>query len=179
MSTGVTVLMYHGVGNPAPNGELHYTLSEEELARQLWLVQGRAGVATYEDFLQGRSPGGTVVLTFDDGERSVAERALPLMRQHGIAGTVFVTTGWIGSPGYLDPEQIGLLAQEGWTVGTHGVTHRFLSDLAPGEILRELVESRDALERILGHPPIHASLPGGRVDHRVLDAVRAAGYRSL
>jgi len=176
MSTAV--LMYHGVGDPAPFGEAHYTFGEEAFDRHLHLL-GQGRVVSLDALLEGRAPPGSVVLTFDDGERSVAQRALPLMKARNMVGTLFVTTGWIGTKGYVEGDDLGLLAQEGWTIGTHGVTHRFLSDLGHADLSQELVQSRDALTRILGQPPLHMSLPGGREDHRVLQQVREAGYRSL
>jgi len=175
----VTVLMYHGVGQPAPHGEAHYTFAEETFADHLDRLARAGGVVPYEALLRGSAPAGAFVLTFDDGERSVVERALPLMRARGMVGTLFVTTGWIGAEGYVDAEQIRALDREGWTLGTHGVTHRFLSDLDPRAIREELEGSRSALARVLGRPPLDASLPGGRVDRRVVEAARRAGYRSL
>jgi len=96
-----------------------------------------------------------------------------------MTGTVFVTTGWIDSPGYLTAGEVEQLDRAGWIIGTHGVTHRFLSDLPDDELRRELTDSRDTLTRLLGHPPLDISLPGGREDRRVLRQVQDAGYRSL
>ena len=64
-------------------------------------------------------------------------------------------------------------------MGTHGVTHRYLSDLDTAALSEELVQSRDALTLILGAPPRHMSLPGGRADARVARAVRETGYASM
>ena len=171
--------MYHGVGDSVSRGgELRYTVSEESFSRQVAILAAERRVISYPDLLAGRGGVGAAVVTFDDGEKSVITHALPVMRQAGLSGTVFMTTGWIGSEGYLDPEDLRALEQEGWTVGTHGVTHRYLSDLDDPSINDELVQSRDALTLILGHAPRHMSLPGGRADARVARAVRQAGYQS-
>lgn len=178
MGSGVVVLMYHGVGQATTRGEEYYTVGEEAFAAQVAMLGARR-VVSYPDLLAGRATPGSVVLTFDDGERSVYTRALPLLRACGLSATVFVTTGWIGSDGYLGADEIVALRDAGWIVGAHGVTHRFLSDLAEADLRQELVASRDALAAILGAPPEHMSLPGGRESSRVRAAVRAAGYRSL
>lgn len=171
--------MYHGVGAPARFGEEHYTLTEEAFDRQLALIERESRVVPFESFLDGSAPAGASVLTFDDGERSVVTKALPLLKARGMVGALFVTTGWIGTESYVTAEEVGLLAEEGWTVGTHGVTHRYLSDLDALELRRELEESRESLARILGRAPEHTSLPGGRVSRAVVEAARRAGYRSL
>jgi peptidoglycan/xylan/chitin deacetylase (PgdA/CDA1 family) len=176
---GAAVLMYHGIDRPAPHGEAHYTLSRADFARQLELVRHR--VVGFEAFLAGRAPAGAVVLTFDDGERSVVERALPELQARGLTGAVFATTGWIGREGYMSREELLRLREQGWTVGAHGVTHSYLSDLPDEQVRQELVQSRDALIRLLGPAPapLHMSLPGGRADRRVVAAARRAGFASL
>jgi peptidoglycan/xylan/chitin deacetylase (PgdA/CDA1 family) len=177
-ASGVVVLMYHGVGAPTSRGEEYYTVAEDAFRAQIALLRGRV-VATYEELLAGRAPPRAVVLTFDDGERSVLTHALPVMREAGMNGTLFVTSGWIGTEGYLSADEIRELRAEGWTIGAHGVSHRFLSDLTDAELRDELVRSREALGDLLGAHPAHMSLPGGRENPRVLAAVHAAGYRSL
>lgn len=176
---GTAVLMYHGIGDePAPHAELHYTVAEADFAAQIEEL-ARLEVVPLPHFLDGRSRPGSVVITFDDGERSVLERALPIMERHGLRGTVYVTSGWIDSPGYLRTEELRQLAERGWTIGAHGVTHRYLSDLADAELAHELEGAREDLRRILGVAPDHLSLPGGRADRRVIVAADRAGYRSL
>jgi peptidoglycan/xylan/chitin deacetylase (PgdA/CDA1 family) len=169
--------MYHGVGQATSRGEEYYTVSEEAFAAQVAALRGR--VASYAELLKGRAAPGSIVLTFDDGERSVYTHAFPLLREQGLSATVFVTTAWIDAEGYLSADEIVALRDAGWIIGAHGVTHRFLSDLPDAELHEELAASRDALRTILGEPVAHMSLPGGRESPRVLAAVRAAGYRSL
>jgi len=173
------VLIYHGIGDqPASFGERYYTIAETEFAKQLRLLAERP-VVPLPWFVKGQGPPGAAVITFDDGERSVVDTALPLLEARGWVGTVFVTTAWIGRPGYLKPDDLRLLARKGWTIGTHGATHRFLSDLSDADLRQELDRSRETLTRILGRAPEHLSLPGGRGSERVQAAARAAGYVSL
>ena len=174
--------MYHGVGEiPAPNSEPRYTVARADFARQLDLL-GRVG-ARAVSLEQCLSAGGggryAVVFTFDDGEASVADHALPMMADRGMAGVAYVTSGWVGQPGYLTGEQLRALYGAGWTVGAHGVTHSYLSGLGDAELDRELGDARQALEALIGAPVLHMSLPGGRADRRARSAARRAGYRSL
>src|SRR4051794_34746971 len=53
-------------------------------------------------------------LTFDDGDPSVLELALPLLGSLGICGTAFVPTA---EPGWLD---VCPLLDSGWEIGSHG-----------------------------------------------------------
>jgi len=175
----VAVLMYHGVGDAvASHAELRYTISEGSFASHLDALGGRP-VATYEEFLAGRATPGAVVVTFDDGEATIMTRALPLLEARRQVAALFMTTAWIGTPGYLDADELRELVARGWTVGAHGHTHRYLTDADDWQLKAELHTSRDILTRILGRPPAHMSLPGGRWNSRVLAAVKEAGYLSL
>ncbi len=176
---GITVLMYHGIGDEvAAHAELRYTVAEQSFAAHLEVLAGHP-VVSVDQLLEGRATPGSVVLTFDDGEETVATRALPLLAARGVPAALFLTTAWLGTPGYLDPETVRGLAARGWTIGAHGHTHRYLSDLDDRELREELETSRAILAAVLGSPPVHMSLPGGRGDSRVIAAVRAAGFRSL
>lgn len=176
---GSVVLMYHGVGRPAPGGEEHYTVSAEAFARHAELLARGGRVVAYPELLAGGAGHRSVAMTFDDGDETVFTAAFPALERYGIRGTAFVTTDWIGTRGYMEPEQLRALDAHGWTVGAHGASHRYLSDLSDQELRCELERSRDRLASVLGRAPEHMSLPGGRADRRVVAAVRAAGYGSL
>jgi peptidoglycan/xylan/chitin deacetylase (PgdA/CDA1 family) len=176
---GVAVLMYHGVGEPAPRGEAHYTVDRRQLEQHLDLLAASGRVVPFSAMVGGGAPPDSVVITFDDGERSVADVALPMMQERGLSGALFVTTAWIGERGYVGVEHIRAFADAGWTIGAHGVTHRYLCDLDSTDVRMELTGSREALARVLGAPPEHMSLPGGREKKEVVDAVRRAGFWSL
>src|ERR1700753_3650558 len=45
---------------------------------------------------RGQLPERPVVLTFDDGYGDFYDHALPLLKQNGLTGTIFQTTGWVG-----------------------------------------------------------------------------------
>jgi peptidoglycan/xylan/chitin deacetylase (PgdA/CDA1 family) len=177
--TGVAILMYHGIGRPHPTrGDPLYTLSPEQLDRQLDSLAPLC-VCSLDELICGAVPKAQVVLTFDDGERSVAEQALPILAAHGRTATLYVTSGWVGEPGFVDASMLRELLAAGWSVGAHGHSHRFLTELSDGELDQELGGARARLEDLVGRPVVHLSLPGGRGDRRVLAAARAAGYESV
>jgi peptidoglycan/xylan/chitin deacetylase (PgdA/CDA1 family) len=177
MRSGVIALMYHGVGEPADPAEgARYTVSVAEFEAQLEQIAAAGGAMDPRRAATGDSG---VVLTFDDGERSVLTEALPRLQRRGWVGALFVTTAWLGRPGYLTPAAVRALRRAGWVVGSHGDTHRFLTELPPEALRAELSRSRDRLARLLGDPPAHLSFPGGRTSPRVEDEARAHGFTTL
>jgi len=77
---------------------------------------------------------------------------------------------------YLTWDQLGQLADRGWDVGSHGLTHPNLNVLAEPDLDRELGQSRAVLVEHLGRPVDAFCYPYGDLDARVSAAVSRAGY---
>jgi len=104
---------------------------------------------------------------------------LPILQQYGFKAHFFITTGWIGTPYFLTPEQIKALHEAGMGIGSHGVTHRFLSDLPDNEAVSELTESRERLSAIVGSSVTSFSAPGGRITQSVIDVAQRCGCLTI
>jgi len=118
-------------------------------------------------------------ISFDDGGGSALAAADELERR-GWRGHFFVTTGRIGSPGFLDDDGVRELARRGHVVGSHSVSHpTYMGRLPRAELDREWRESRERLGDLLGAPPAAASVPGGFVTPSVIESAAAAGYELL
>jgi peptidoglycan/xylan/chitin deacetylase (PgdA/CDA1 family) len=115
-------------------------------------------------------------LTFDDGGASALWVADALERR-GWRGHFFITTGRIGTPGFLAGDEVAELARRGHGVGSHSDTHpTYMGTLSHAEIAREWRRSRDALREILGSAPETAAVPGGYVSPAVITEAARAGY---
>ncbi|MFE2266581.1 polysaccharide deacetylase family protein [Streptomyces griseosporeus] len=184
------VAMYHSVGDRTCD-PYRITVTPERLERQLlWLrARGLRGVSVAE-LLAARARGadhGLVGLTFDDGYADFVTDALPVLRRHGCTATLFVLPGRLGgdntwdSPGPRKPlltaDGIRRAAAEGMEIGSHGLTHVDLTTADDLTLKAETVQSRAALADLLGRDVDGFCYPYGRVDARVVAAVRAAGYR--
>ncbi|HWE32969.1 MAG TPA: polysaccharide deacetylase family protein [Solirubrobacteraceae bacterium] len=118
-------------------------------------------------------------LSFDDGGAS-APLIADALEQRGWRGHFFITTGRVGTKGFLAPDAIRELAARGHDVGSHSVSHpTYMGLLSATELSREWRHSRDALGEILGRPPASAAVPGGFVSEHVLREAANAGYRLL
>ena len=108
-----------------------------------------------------------IVCTFDDGYKSLTNDALEILKKQEFTATVFVCTGLIGKDNswnnkdailreHLDINAINLLIKEGWEVASHGVFHKNLLKLSDVEIEYELLESKKALNQIVGYCDTYA-----------------------
>lgn len=137
---------------------------------------------------KGELPPRAVVVTFDDGWRSIYDHAFLVLRELHIPATIFLTTdstaevftekAAIDAP--LTGEMVREMAAAGIDFQGHGVTHGDLSRMAEGEVRRELTESRAAIEALTGRPVDTYSLPGTTRHTRALVRIsRALGYRAI
>ncbi|WP_197361806.1 polysaccharide deacetylase family protein [Streptomyces clavuligerus] len=183
------ILMYHAVADPSddPYG---IAVAPARLDRQLGALRrmGLTGVGVGA-LLRARAEGrdrGLVGLTFDDGYADFTEAALPLLRRHGCAATLFVLAGRLAGGNDWDPEGPrrplldewgvrGALAA-GIEIGSHGLYHVDLTVTDDDGLREETVRSRTWLRELTGTAPDGFCYPYGTVDRRVRTAARAAGY---
>ncbi len=120
-----------------------------------------------------------LTLTFDDGGSSAMDIADALERRDW-RGQFFITTGRLGSPGFLAPEQVRELADRGHLIGNHSHTHpTYMGRLPYQQLELQWSRSREMLAEILGAPPRTASVPGGFLSRAVIYAAADAGHQLL
>jgi peptidoglycan/xylan/chitin deacetylase (PgdA/CDA1 family) len=192
----VVVLCYHAV---SPDWPAQLSVTPERFAQQLGeLVERGYRGATFTEAVTSPPHPRTLAVTFDDGMRSVLERARPVLDRLGLPATVFVPTDLVGSEGpmswrgiehWLGGENEGELVpltwreldglrDEGWEIGSHSRTHPRLVELGDDELAAELKESRERLEAELGGRCLSLAYPFGEADDRVIRAAGEAGYRA-
>jgi peptidoglycan/xylan/chitin deacetylase (PgdA/CDA1 family) len=174
-------LNYHAIGN----GSTQYVISEDQLRNQLEFLSHEGfvveGFEQLEFRLRANSifPGKYVLLTVDDGHES-ALRVADLLESCGCNATFFPTRDKaLGKAGYLSPQEIRELRRRGFSLGTHGATHRNLATLSEQPCAAELGGSKKWLEDVTGEEVRYMAAPGGFVSRRVLRLAYGFGYRLI
>ncbi|NMO92390.1 polysaccharide deacetylase family protein [Actinomycetospora sp. TBRC 11914] len=182
--------MYHSV-TPYERDPHQVTVHPERLDAQFtWLRRGGlvgVGVGTLLAARRRGAARGLVGLTFDDGYRDFADTVVPILHRHGFGATVYVLPGLFGGHNHWDPDgerkdlmtadEVAAVAGEGVEIGAHGMTHVPLdAPIAEADLVREVGESRQALEDVVRQPVTGFCYPYGAHDERAVAAVRAAGY---
>ncbi|MFE0028193.1 polysaccharide deacetylase family protein [Amycolatopsis sp. NPDC059021] len=155
-------LAVHGIGRPAralDPGEDERWVTEEQFEQLLDAVAGRPDVH----------------LSFDDGNSSDVEIALPRLVERGLRAEFFPLAGKLGERGYVDSDGVRELVRAGMTIGSHGWEHHDWRRLDDRRAQRELEKAPRVLGELSGTPVRRFSLPYGAYDRRVLGRLRAAG----
>jgi peptidoglycan/xylan/chitin deacetylase (PgdA/CDA1 family) len=117
-----------------------------------------------------------IVITFDDGHMNNYTAAFPIMQKYGFTGVLYIVGNYIGAQDYMNAGQINEMAAAGWEVGSHSMSHAYLTSLEPDRQRFEVVESRKLLEETLGVPVLTIAYPFGVSNASVIDYAHFAGY---
>ncbi len=115
-----------------------------------------------------------MVLSFDDGYLDQYRYAAPLLRSYGDPAVLNLIVHNLGRA--LTLTMISRMADWGWEIDSHTITHRDLTRLRPSVVAYELKGSCDLLRRYFHVPVDFFCYPGGAYDATVEAAVRRAGY---
>jgi len=190
--SGVTVLIYHRFGEdkyPSTN------ISLERFSEQLkFLRDNNYQVISLEQLvnsLKGESqlPDRAVVITIDDGYRSVYTEAWPALKQYGYPFTVFVYAKATENKhwNYLTWDQIKEMKAAGVDFQNHGFAHDHMA-LKPSEmnmdeykawIRADLAVSTRIMSEELKERPRFFAVPYGEYNKTVLDEIRSSGYEAI
>lgn len=132
-------------------------------------------------------PDRPVIVTFDDGFRSVHRYAFPVLKRLGMKATVFVTpdpasenfrkNAPLDEP--LRPEEMREMLAHGIAIESHAMTHRYLTDLDETTLRWELAEARRVIAEIVGRPVRYLAIPSGAYNGRIRRMAEATGHEAV
>lgn len=178
------ILTYHGIltnsFSPAiildPSTNRYFVSSEQfDRATSLILKKDCKTIAELLDLDHGNY----VTISFDDGFISDFDVALPVLLNKELKGTFFITVDNIGKKDYCNISQLREMVKSGMEIGSHGLTHQYLTQLSPLEIKNEIGESKDRLEQHLGIPIISFAAVGGHYKNWMYKHAWQVGYKAF
>ena len=132
------------------------------------------------------------IITFDDAYEGIFKFARKVLNKSSIKRKiVFPIVDYIGKYNnwdrtfylnkykHLSLDQIKILVSEGWEIGSHTCTHKYLGKLKRDEIVNELAVSKQKLEEIINKKVTSFAPPYGIIDKRVLEISKSIGYKEI
>jgi peptidoglycan/xylan/chitin deacetylase (PgdA/CDA1 family) len=159
-------LCFHGIG----------TLEREREPGEgrYWVTEG-----TFRRILDAIPTDADVSLSFDDGNRSDADVALPALLERGLDATFFPLAGRLDDAASLSADDLRRMLDAGMRIGSHGWAHVPWRGLGEAGARREFVDARTVLEEASGTRITQAALPLGRYDRQTLRRLKEAGYQAV
>ncbi len=183
----VPILCYHRFGP----GKSKMIVSESRFAEQMaWLARNDYRVIPLSDleaFLAGRRalPERAVVITIDDGYKTVYQHAYPILKQYGFPATVFLYTDFVGAGDALTWAQMKEMTASGLVdIQAHSRTHSNLIERKRGEdeaayrarVRDEVASPRSVIEAKLPIKVRRYAFPYGDANQLVLDELDRNHY---
>lgn len=179
----VPILMYHVLAAPPAGTPFPGLYVEPAAFRAQVAALAHAGyrAVTLDRVWRARHglarlPRKPVVLSFDDGYRSDAAVALPVLRARGWPGILNLELANLRPVWGARPGEVRRLIRAGWEIDAHTLTHPDLTRLAPAQVWRQVHGARVAIQREFHVPALFFAYPSGRWDAAVARAVRRAGF---
>jgi peptidoglycan/xylan/chitin deacetylase (PgdA/CDA1 family) len=196
----ILVLEYHNITNdnsPIRNNRYATTVSMFEKQMNLLNKKGYKTLTmeefykSLEEFRDTKSPdsleGKLVLLTFDDGYKSVYENAYPILKKNNMKATAFIIGASIGNSSCLTINQLiemrDVFDIEGHTYNGHrfsktnSTVHSNLFYKSEEEIEKDLTKSSDFIREIASKEIIAVAWPGGDYNKKMISAGKKAGYK--
>jgi len=185
-ATGIRVLTYHRFG-PSLRDPFCVEVGDFD-AQMAWVAKNGLALTLeeIEAYLAGdpdtRREG--VLVTIDDGFKSLLTAAVPVLARHRIPAVAFIPVGKVGgdedgSEPHLTWAELAIVAQAGVTIGSHSWSHRSFARLPRERMQEEAVRSREVLEDRLGSRISAFAYPfGTRADYsrEAAAVLEASGY---
>lgn len=181
------ILCYHSVGTPSWGVN---DVSPTRFRRQLEtaLREGYRFVPADELASDATGDAKRLAITFDDGLRTVATNAAPILKEYGIPWTIFIVSDWadgrhdFGEDIMLGWSEIARLATAGATIASHSVTHPNFASLDAAAAATELRGSRQTIGQRIGLDTTGFAIPFGQSKNWTAVAGKAAldaGYKTV
>ena len=183
----VPIMEYHYIRvNPDPHDRLGFNLSvtpSDFKAQMDWLQVNGYHAITLDDLRayfqeQKPLPPRPIVLTFDDGYADFYTTAFPILEAHGFTAVSYVVPGFLDHPRYMTSAQVEELDRAGVEIGAHTMTHADLTKASPAQLVLEVEGSKNALEKLVGHPVLDFCYPSGKFNDTVIASLRQFGLQS-
>jgi peptidoglycan/xylan/chitin deacetylase (PgdA/CDA1 family)/glycosyltransferase involved in cell wall biosynthesis len=181
LTEGTLLLCYHKF-SPAGGKRSGYAIPTDRFERQIEVLKS-AGYrfVTLRDCINAWQrneviAGRTAVITIDDGTADLAEIAAPILRRRALRAVLYVVRDRIGASGCLSAAQIKSLAAEGFEIGSHSLSHPWLTRLGEERQRQEIAASRSALSDVTGNLPETFAYPYGDCDATSEHLAQQAGY---
>ena len=194
MNPSIPILMYHQVSSLVHPKFYKFTVETSAFSAQMRVLKTLGfNPITLDHLIRKRDmneklPSNPIIITFDDMLEDAIENSIPVLESYGFTAVFFIPTNFVGGKSswmhsrvetdfsIAGWEKIQSLSSKGFEIGSHTMTHPYLTELSSEQCARELRGSRTILMEKLGSDIRHMAYPYGFFDERVRRIAQEEGY---
>lgn len=170
------IIYYHEVVEKG-QGYSYQKIEKEKFEEQMCYLQEKGYQTLFFSELKGELPEKAVIVSFDDGFRSVYENAAPIMEKYGIQGNIYLPTAYIDNDSkFMTWEQVKQLHGKGaFQMQAHTHDHLDVRTLDAEGMQTQITASDRLFSEKLGYLPEAFCLPFGTYDRRSAKIIQDTG----
>lgn len=178
----ITILYYHEVV-PYGKGYSYQKIEIDKFEQQMrYLSEQGYSTITFDD-LDKPLPKKPIIITFDDGFKTVNEYAIPVLEKYGFKSVLFLAPKYIEDRNeyYLTWDELKKLCDDELiSVGSHTYSHIDIRAVACTELLEELEKCDLAIRDNLGIESETICFPYGAFNKQAVSCIKEYGrYKYL
>ncbi len=183
------IFMYHNIDIPPKEAKLKSLYVKPNKFEIQLKVLKKLGYNFVKTKDLENNPKKSILLTFDDGLKDFYDNAFPIIKKYDANAIVFVPAGLVGSFNQWDYEKLNVrkklmnweeikrVYKEGIEIGSHTLTHPFLTKIPKEMAKTEIQDSKKILEDMLSAEITCFCYPYGDYNGTIRDLVIEAGYK--
>lgn len=179
----VLVLLYHNVTNSRDASESDdlYVHIDDFRDQLDYIVENGYNVMTVEELYELREegldvPDHTIILTFDDGDKSSYDIVFPELEKRGLHASFFVTTRQLGERGYVTRDNLIEMENAGHDIQSQGHNNEDFIDSPISVVHKSMYLSKKILEETLNKKVRFLVYPNSSFNSEVIRVAQDAGY---
>lgn len=178
------VLTYHRINVNRSNSDI--SVSNKLFERQIEYLKRNFKVISLNEMLNNLKvnkvmQNDNVAITFDDGYKDNFLNAFSVLSKRNLPATIFLVAEQIGKPDMLTVKEIKTMQDNGFTFGSHTLTHRVLTEIDKKDVKKEIFDSKQQLEKCLNKKVGFFAYPKGKKrDYNIYikNLVQQADYKA-
>lgn len=193
-SNNINILLYHQIGDrPQANTNLDCFCNSKEFYLQMEFLDNAGykvislNQALNLIFDKRIIDDKYVVLTFDDGCEKFFNITYPILEKFGFPSIIYPVAGYLGKqaawggkkyPGLkiLSKSNLYELNKLGVEIGAHTMDHVRLTQIKRNEAAKQVKDSKDTLEQLLGESITSFSYPHGDFNQGTIEIIMETGF---
>lgn len=177
----VLILLYHNVTEDRSIKDDLYVYLDDFRAQLDYIVENQYNVITMEQLYEMRKenqeiPDKTIVLTFDDGDKSSFDIIFPELQSRNLKGSFFLTTRQLNDRGYVTKEEVIEMHEAGHDIQSQGHDNEDFIDSSLASTHRSLYLSKKILEELLNKKILFLVYPNSSFNSEIIRLAQDVGY---
>lgn len=179
----VLILLYHNVTDKrsiSSKDDLYVHI--DDFRDQLdYIVESGYNVITLQELYDLRQknekiPNKTIVLTFDDGDKSSYDIVFPELKKRGLRASFFVTTRQLNEKGFVTRKNLIEMENSGQDIQSQGHNNEDFIDAPLHQVHKSMYLSKKILEETLNKKVLFLVYPNSSFNSEVIRIAQDVGY---